>query len=109
MAFLFLQGGSMEQQILDRLTAIEKRLGIQSTTKDVPKHRRALHDIVAKYCNTYDLGFDYAWMDLYRMCRLYMHIDFVERAKNKNVRPIDYICGNGYLNEVIDVAKKELV
>ena len=99
-----------EKQILKRLAAIEKQLGItKSTPQSIPKRRRRLHDIVNKYCNTYDLSFDFAWMDLYRMCRLYMHIDFVERAKNKNVRPIDYICGNGYINEVIDVAEKELI
>lgn len=99
-----------EKQVLKRLSKIEQKLGIiDYDPKNIPKKRNRLHEIVNSYAQDQNISYEFAWSDLYRMCKLYLHIDFVERAKNKHVRPIDYICGNGYVDRVLEVAREELL
>ena len=99
------------QELKTRIQELETMLHkhhCRSTPEDVPRKRNQLRKLVSNYAKLYNLPHAYAWEDVYTECKAQMNIDFITRAKNKCVRPIDYICGNGYIDDVIRITRSIL-
>lgn len=91
---------ALDSRVSSIESKVQKRQALLPATKST---RNSLRQLVNSYSRKHDIRHGDAWRELYQECYYTLNINFSKRASNVNMKPIDYIEANGYLEQVESV------
>lgn len=104
----------VEQKVDLLLEAKEKNLQ-EFRNVEAPKvlplqrtRRMELNLLVRNYCELNQVAFQETWNEIYREFGMRSHMDVKQRAKNKKIKPLDYLESIGKIEEIYSVAYEML-